>query len=74
MFLVVWKVVRVVNIVFQDKIARTNMEKYMDEFKSWRNLLNIHACIDDTHWNPKLHCAFLEDDYYHKNGGFNLLP
>jgi hypothetical protein len=50
MFLVVGKVVKVVNIVFKDKIIRTNMEKYTYEFKSWRNLLNIHACrIDDTH-------------------------
>ncbi len=49
MFFVVSKVVKIVNIVFQDKIARTNMEKYVDEFKSWCNLLNIHACIDDTH-------------------------
>jgi len=42
-------VVRVVNIVFQNKIAETNVEKYTNEFKSWCNLLNIHACIDDTH-------------------------
>jgi hypothetical protein len=33
MFLVVWMVVRVVNIVFQDKNAGTNVEKYTDEFK-----------------------------------------
>jgi hypothetical protein len=42
-------VIKVVNIVLQDKIARTNVKKYTDEFKSWCNLLNIHACIDDTH-------------------------
>ncbi len=51
-------VVRVVNIVFQNKIAETNVEKYTDEFKSWCNLLNIHACIDDTHIETLNHIMF----------------
>jgi hypothetical protein len=42
-------VVRVVNIVFQDKRAGTNVEKYANEFRSWCNLLNIHTYINDTH-------------------------
>ncbi len=49
MFLVVWMAVKLVNIVFQNKNAGRNVEKYTNEFKSWCNLLNIHTYIDDTH-------------------------
>jgi hypothetical protein len=41
--------VKLVNIVFQNKNAGRNVEKYTNEFKSWCNLLNIHTYIDDTH-------------------------
>jgi hypothetical protein len=41
-----------------DKIAKRNVEKYMDEFKSWCNLLNIHAYIDDTHIETLNHIVF----------------
>lgn len=61
MGLVMWKVVRVVIIVFRSLIfwpMEQKMEVVMMEFKDWHGLPSMHGVIDSTHisiQNPSLH-------------------
>jgi hypothetical protein len=77
MGLVLWKVVRVVIIVFKSLIfwpMGQKMEVVMMEFKDWHGLPNVHGVIDSTHISiskPKL--AFAMDYYYHKSGSYSIV-
>jgi hypothetical protein len=45
----------------------------MDDFKVWCGLLNVQGAIDGMHISIVKHVLFLENYYYHKSNGYNLV-
>jgi len=76
--LVIYEVVRTINIMFKSLISwlvGQEMECVMLKFKDWRGLRSVHGTINGMHISiSKPNIAFVEDYYYHKIGGYSIVP
>lgn len=75
--LVIWKVVKVINVVFRNLISwpmGQKMEVVMLEFKYLCSLPNVHSAINDTNFSiSKPNLPFVKDYFYHKIGRYSIV-
>jgi hypothetical protein len=65
------------NVIYKNLISwpqGVEMLVFMEEFMKLCQLPNVQGAIDGTHLSiPKPQRAFVENYYYHKIGGYNIM-